>query len=200
MSPKTVKILLVEDDKSYADQFENIVRSIDQISFEIIWVTRARAAIEKLENYAYHVVMLGLGLPDANSLEALDLLRSVGSNTPIVILTSHDDTDLATQALARGAQDFLVKNEITPQLLVRSIRYSADRQNLEQKAEANSKSSEASVDHLEVQIESSLRMILGHAQKLTRTIGDDETRQMAVVIERESNNILYTLGHEKKND
>lgn len=200
MSPKTVKILLVEDDKSYADQFENIVRSIDQISFEIIWVTRARAAIEKLENYAYHVVILDLGLPDANNLEALDLLLSVGSNTPIVILTSHDDTDLATQALARGAQDFLVKNEITPQLLVRSIRYSADRQNLEQKADANSKSSEASADHLEVQIESSLRMILGHAQKLTRTIGDDETRQMAVAIERESNNILYTLGHEKKND
>ena len=68
MSPKTVKILLVEDDKSYADQFENIVRSIDQISFEIIWVTRARAAIEKLENHAYHVVMLDLGLPDADNL------------------------------------------------------------------------------------------------------------------------------------
>ena len=83
---------------------------------------------------------------------------------------------------------------------MRSIRYSADRQNLEQKAKANSKSSEVSVDDLEEQIESSLRMILRHAQKLTRTIGDDETRQMAVAIERESNSILYTLGHEKKND
>ena len=194
MTSKTVNILLVEDDKSSADTFEHIVRKIDQISFEIIWVTHVRAAVQKLENHSFHVIMLDLGLPDAEELEALDILLEADSNTPIVILSGNEDTKLATQAMAKGAQDFLVKGEISPQLLVRSIRYAADRQNLKKKVAESAPTPRKSADEMEVQIESSLRMILMHAQNLTENIADDETRRMAAAIERESASVLYILN------
>jgi len=122
-------------------------------------------------------------VPDAENLEALDLLLSVDSKTPIVILTDNDDTNLASQALARGAQDFLIKGEIMPQLLVRSIRYVIDRRNLENKVKTTSMSPGVIVNGLNVQLESSLRMVLMHAQNLPQLIEDDETKQMAVAIE-----------------
>jgi len=140
------------------------------------------------------VIMLDLGLPDAEELEALDILLEADSNTPIVILSGNEDTKLATQAMAKGAQDFLVKGEISPQLLVRSIRYAADRQNLKKKVAESAPTPRKSADEMEVQIESSLRMILMHAQNLTENIADDETRRMAAAIERESASVLYILN------
>ena len=122
-------------------------------------------------------------VPDAENPEALDLLLSVDLKTPIVILTDNDDTNLASQALARGAQDFLVKGEIMLQLLVRSIRHVVDRRNLENKVKTTSMSPVVIVNGLNVQLESSLRMVLMHAQNLPQLIEDDETRQMAVAIE-----------------
>ncbi|PZS20694.1 MAG: hypothetical protein DLM57_00675, partial [Pseudonocardiales bacterium] len=67
-----------------------------------------------------------LGLPDANGLIALLTVVEASPDTPVIVLTGRHDPS-GVDALAVGAQDYLVKDDITPDLLVRSIRYAVER-------------------------------------------------------------------------
>jgi serine phosphatase RsbU (regulator of sigma subunit) len=72
-------------------------------------------------------VLLDLGLPDAEGLEALhDTLRLVGS-TPVIVLTGLFDRDVGVAAVKAGAEDYLIKDEVSGQTLFRSIRYAIAR-------------------------------------------------------------------------
>ena len=193
MTDRTVRLLLVEDSESDADLFNQMVGQIAQILFEVVWVTRAAAAVEKLKNHTYHAVMLDLQLPDADGLEALDLIQSASTKVPIIILTGNDDTDLGSRALKNGAHDFLVKGEITPNLLVRSIRYAADRQHLQDQIESAPNSSDAERDQFDVQIESSMGLILMHAVNLAKVVEDKEKKRMVTAIKNESESVLEAL-------
>ena len=57
----------------------------------------------------YDVILLDLGLPDAQGLEAIRRIRAAASRAPLVVLTGHDDDTMAVRALQEGAQDYLIK-------------------------------------------------------------------------------------------
>jgi serine phosphatase RsbU (regulator of sigma subunit) len=72
-------------------------------------------------------VLLDLGLPDAIGLTALERLRSQVPDVPIVVLTGRVDDGIGPEALAAGAQDYLVKGQVDGPGLERSVRYSIER-------------------------------------------------------------------------
>lgn len=72
-------------------------------------------------------VILDLGLPDAVGLSALERLRAAMPDVPIVVLTGHIDDGLGRQALAAGAQDYLVKGQVDGPAIERSVRYAVER-------------------------------------------------------------------------
>ncbi|MEO5837355.1 MAG: fused response regulator/phosphatase [Acidimicrobiales bacterium] len=72
-------------------------------------------------------VLLDLGLPDAVGLSALEKVRAQVPDVPIVVLTGHVDDGLGQEALAAGAQDFLVKAQVDGWGLERSVRYAVER-------------------------------------------------------------------------
>lgn len=72
-------------------------------------------------------VLLDLGLPDAVGLSALEQLRAQFPDVPIVVLTGHVDDGLGQKALAAGAQDFLVKDQVDGPGIERSVRYAVER-------------------------------------------------------------------------
>jgi serine phosphatase RsbU (regulator of sigma subunit) len=72
-------------------------------------------------------VLLDLGLPDAVGLSALEKVRAEVPDVPIVVLTGHVDDGLGQKALAAGAQDFLVKDQVDGSGLERSVRYAVER-------------------------------------------------------------------------
>ena len=76
-------------------------------------------------------VLLDLSLPDSHGLETFDSIRQAAPSLPIVILTGNDDEDVANKAVNLGAQDYLVKNSLTGDLLRKSLRYSIERKRLE---------------------------------------------------------------------
>ena len=55
------------------------------------------------------IVLLDLGLPDAQGLGAVWRTRAAAPRVPLVVLTGLDDESLAVQALQQGAQDYLIK-------------------------------------------------------------------------------------------
>ena len=72
-------------------------------------------------------VLLDLGLPDAVGLSALERLRAAMPDVPIVVLTGHIDDGIGREALAAGAQDYLVKGQVDGPAIERSVRYAVER-------------------------------------------------------------------------
>jgi len=72
-------------------------------------------------------VFLDLNLPDSNGLQTcVDLLRA-SRDIPVVVLTGLDDEEVGVQAVAAGAQDYLVKGRFDGAALTRSLRFALER-------------------------------------------------------------------------
>ncbi len=143
MEKLTIHILLVEDSASDAHLLHRIFINADQEQWQMLHVERLSEAIEaSRENSAstldnsqiesrkqrrFDLVLLDLSLPDSIGLDTLKEFKAAVPDIPVVVLTGVDDEDLALQALAEGAQDYLVKDKITIQWLVRAIRYAIER-------------------------------------------------------------------------
>lgn len=107
------------------------------ISYEVETASTLGAALRRLALAPpVDVVLLDLVLPDARGLEALDRVVAAAPRVPVVVLTGADeDEDLGAAAVARGAQDFVGKADLTPGMLRRVLRYAVDRQRMLQQLE-----------------------------------------------------------------
>ncbi len=95
--------------------------------FQVRHVTTAAAAYDALRAGGVDVVILDLGLPDATDLQALSRFGERLREIPVIVLTGRDDESLVTDALHRGAEDYLLKGAIDAHSLLRSIRYAVER-------------------------------------------------------------------------
>jgi serine phosphatase RsbU (regulator of sigma subunit) len=76
-------------------------------------------------------VLLDLNLPDANGIDALHRLGRIDSTIPIIVLTGLNDGHFGVSAVASGAQDYLVKGRVDPEMLRRAVLYSIERKRAE---------------------------------------------------------------------
>jgi CheY-like chemotaxis protein len=120
-------VLLVEDSISDAElTVEMLEEGLAGVS--VRHVTCLADAVEVLQRDVVDVALLDLGLPDAHDLQALQALRLVApALAAVVVLTGRDEDVLALAALEAGAQDYLLKDGLTPTVLARSVRYAMSR-------------------------------------------------------------------------
>lgn len=123
----SVKVLLVEDSAAEARLIQEILRSTILTRFELVPVQRLHDAIVHLRSTHFDVVLLDLTLPDSTGLDSLSKLTDQFLSVPIVVLTNTNDDELAINAVRHGAQDYLVKRQMNPDTLVRSMRYAIER-------------------------------------------------------------------------
>jgi CheY-like chemotaxis protein len=122
-NPRPLRVLLVEDDDGDA----LLVGELFADAHAPVELTRARSVDEALARLEVDCVLLDLGLPDAHGIVALERVLA-GTNVPaVVVLTGLSDAGLGLRAVAAGAQDYLVKGEVDPELLIRSVRYAIQR-------------------------------------------------------------------------
>jgi len=88
--------------------------------------------VEAAREPGLDVVLLDLSLPDGHGLSNIERLAQVAPALPVVVLTGTDDEDLAMRAMHAGAQDYLVKGQVTGPLLVRALRYAIERKRAEE--------------------------------------------------------------------
>jgi len=119
-------VLVVEDDPLYVELITELLADSSP-DFQISHVRTIDQACNAVDSGAVDLVLLDLGLPDADGLEALRRLQHCITEIPIIILTSRSDEDLALAALKAGAEDYLVKTFIDQRTLVRTIRYARER-------------------------------------------------------------------------
>jgi PAS domain S-box-containing protein len=127
MNKTAVHILLVEDSPGDAKLFAHIFSRSNKEGWQLVHVERLDDAIDFCQDFRFDVVLLDLGLPDSDGLETVAEFHAAEPDIPIVVLTGSDDEALALHVLAQGAQDYLVKDQINSQLLMRAIRYAMER-------------------------------------------------------------------------
>ncbi len=141
-------VLLVEDNPGDVRLIEEMLRDAEELfrrvdsgdvttgKPRVHHESRLSAGLEVLEATDADVILLDLGLPDSTGLETLETVVDEAKLTPIVVLTGLDDRELGIRAIQRGAQDYLVKDEVTSDVLVRSIHYAVERHESLQRIEA----------------------------------------------------------------
>ncbi|HIK32854.1 MAG TPA: hybrid sensor histidine kinase/response regulator [Oscillatoriales cyanobacterium M4454_W2019_049] len=132
MSVNSVKILLIEDNLAEARLLQEYLKCAKFQQFRLVGVQRLANALEELqkdrnESHHFNVILLDLTLPDSQGLASLEPLMRQAPNLPIVVLTNTNDDELAIEAVRLGAQDYLVKRHVTPELLARSLCYAIER-------------------------------------------------------------------------
>ncbi|WP_426571551.1 PP2C family protein-serine/threonine phosphatase [Aquihabitans sp. McL0605] len=128
MSPRDAPhlVVLVEDDPGDTILFEAAIRDADP-ELKLRCVTDAAGLLALAATERVSCVVLDLGLPGATGFEALDHIVELGPPAAIVVLTGWGDAQAGIQALARGAQDYLVKGEVDGRTIARSIRFAVER-------------------------------------------------------------------------
>jgi diguanylate cyclase (GGDEF)-like protein/PAS domain S-box-containing protein len=109
---------------------EDAVRILDQLGpekFEVEWVTRLSTGIEKLSGGKVAAVVLDLTLPDSQGMETLDKILQAAPGIPILILSRTDTEEMAREAVRRGAQDYLAKNQVDGYRLRLAVRRMLER-------------------------------------------------------------------------
>jgi len=115
----------VEDQEDFAAVVSVMLRNADR-PWEISRTERLSEALDRLAAGGIEAVLLDLRLPDATGLEAVDGVVGAFPDVAVVVMTSYDRA-MAAEALQRGAQDFIMKGEVNPSLLSRSLSYAVSR-------------------------------------------------------------------------
>lgn len=122
-----LRILLVEDNATEVLLVQESSRDLPGMTLDFRHTERLSSAIEILDEERFDAVLLDLGLPDSTGLDTFLRLRQAVRDVPVLVLTSLRDESVGEEAVQQGAQDFLVKSELPPFLLARSIRYAIER-------------------------------------------------------------------------
>ncbi|MFN6478078.1 response regulator [Nostoc sp. DedQUE07] len=123
-----IKVLLVEDNPGDVLLLQELFKEVTTVIVELMPVERLYEALNYLTNEIFDVILLDLSLPDSQGLQTFVMAHNQAKATPIIVLTGINDETLATRAMQKGAQDYLVKGQVTGDLLVRSMRYAIERQ------------------------------------------------------------------------
>ena len=118
-------ILLVEDDHGDAVLVQACLSEVGIDEGSIIWVRTLSEALNSLARKP-RCILLDLGLPDSDGYVAVHKMVDAAPHTAVIVLTGRQERD-GVEALTAGAQDYLVKDTISGELLERSIRYAIER-------------------------------------------------------------------------
>ncbi len=131
MAGEVIKVLLVEDNPGDVLLLQELLKEVTTVRVKLQPVERLSEAFDSLVNNSFDVMLLDLSLPDSQGIETFVRATRQAKATPIIVLTGLDDQTLALRAMQQGAQDYLVKGQVTGDLLVRSMRYAIERQRVE---------------------------------------------------------------------
>lgn len=81
------------------------------------------------DNCSCDLILLDFHLPDMKGIELVKNILALSPKIPIIVLTGYADLPLAKQSLEMGIDDFLIKDEINPNLLHKSVEFAISRSN-----------------------------------------------------------------------
>lgn len=101
-----LKVLVVDDEE---DVIEVIQDRLDAYGFTVVTAGNGLEALRKLSVEKFDGIFLDIKMPEMGGIEVLEQIRKGGLKIPVIILTSSSSSDTAIEAMAKGANDFVLK-------------------------------------------------------------------------------------------
>lgn len=133
------RILLIDDDEDECILIRDLLSDIKSSKYSVTWKSHFNDGLKEISTRQYDVCLLDYRLGEQTGLDLLVQAQYAGVTCPIILLTGQGDFEVDLQAMQIGAAEYLIKGELTPQLLERSIRYAikhaSDVQDLKEQKE-----------------------------------------------------------------
>jgi two-component system cell cycle sensor histidine kinase/response regulator CckA len=146
-------VLVIDDDPAVGPLVRGLLRAGGEAALDVHAEYTLKGGISALPASDLCVVLLDLRLPDVDGLETIRLLRRVlSTDVPVIAITADGDRDLALAALRDGADDFLLKTELSAATLARTIRYAIERASFRRSRREAEAAIRATLDRLDVAV------------------------------------------------
>jgi signal transduction histidine kinase len=122
-----LKVLFVEDDEDDYVFIRDLLAEIERVDVDLDWVSTYHDGMARITRGQYDVCLLDYRLGAEDGIRFIAETKSAQSTVPVIILTGQHDYGVDMEAMNTGAADYLIKDQISPELLERVIRYSISR-------------------------------------------------------------------------
>jgi len=187
---ETIDVLLVEDNPGDATLIDRYLRDLSGGSLAMPSVTHVEslsAAVDRLDGGEFDVVLLDLGLSESSGIETLERLQARVETeaglapAAVVVLTGLNDDEVAVDAIQRGAQDYIVKDNLNGNVLGRAVRYAIERHRQERKLRRQNERLDQFASVVSHDLRNPLSIAMGNVDLLRETVEFDagETAEAA---------------------
>ncbi|WP_166244471.1 GGDEF domain-containing response regulator [Paenibacillus turpanensis] len=132
MVAKKFSVLVIEDNAGDARLLQEMMKGPNS-PYKLNFTDTLTKALELLIERDFDIVLLDLGLPDSRGIETYHTLHRQMPKVPVIVLSGLNDEAISIEAVQEGAQDYLIKGEVSGSMLSRSIRYAIERNELKEK-------------------------------------------------------------------
>ncbi|MBX2860662.1 MAG: response regulator [Vampirovibrio sp.] len=196
------RVLMVDDDELSYVFIQGLFQQIYGRDFNLEWKASYEEGLLALEKNSYELCLVDYSLGQKNGLELIrEVNRPAPSKTPFILLTGHDDYEIDLEASEAGAWDYLIKTEVNPSMLERSIRYTLKRKQMREKlldaqtnAESSSRAKSDFLANMSHEIRTPINGIMGMAQLLSETDLTDEQYEYTKTIQSSTESLLSVIN------
>jgi sigma-B regulation protein RsbU (phosphoserine phosphatase) len=148
MLQERLKVLLIEHDPGFSRRVGDMLGQARDLAADVRTAADLQAGLSELTDRNFDVVLLDVSVPDGAGLANVSLIKAEAPQLPVIVAGDVDDESVAVEAVHAGAQDYLVKNQLTPGWLERSIRYAIERHRMDMALLAAEEKYHSVFDHL----------------------------------------------------
>ena len=132
MGEAPLLILLIEDDPEAARLVKRTLSKVEGTPCEVVHVGCLKDGMERIAKGGIDLALVDLSLPDSPRTDTFKEIHQTSPDIPVIVLSGMNNREVAIRLVQQGAQDFLVKGSVSPDLLIRSIRYGIERRRMQQ--------------------------------------------------------------------
>ena len=114
---RTLSVLGIDDDQDHLFILETMLRRVDAYQLEVVGHTDHRLALEEIRRRSFDLIIIDYDLKTTLATTLIDTIRSEGFRQPIFVLTGVGNESVAASVMKAGANDYIVKSDVSASLL-----------------------------------------------------------------------------------
>ncbi|CAI3322131.1 response regulator [Enterococcus cecorum] len=155
------KVMVVDDEISVRQGIKNLISWINE-GFELsIEATNGKEALKLMPIFQPHILLTDLVMPEMDGIELISQAKKLNPDIEIIVISSYDTFYLIKECFRLGVKDYILKPELSPQLLLQTLRKVTNQ--------FIQKSNEHNFSHEKILSEEISRYLSGYHQSLVLT-------------------------------
>ncbi|MFH0865436.1 MAG: PAS domain S-box protein [Bacteroidota bacterium] len=129
---KIITILLIEDNLSDVRLVSEMLKESNLYNYNLFTSGTLKDGCEQIHKNNFDVILLDLNLPDSTGQQTFKKVMDCCGSIPVILVSGLKDEELSLKFIKEGAQDYITKQSLIPDLLGKAIQYSIERRHTEE--------------------------------------------------------------------